>query len=239
MTNWWHQRSLFTRLLVYAVAATLAFLMAASVGAMAALVVSGNLSWPKEEMARPEEPNPAGEQGNTPQRQQADADQPQQERQRAVRLQQEKAGAEHEQEAAQQEETTYVHGVGEIQANSVKTFLDSHDKLLHYDALTADDVEKLQANQAALQVFTDQAGDLNAPQKYREQKEVFLSAINELHEAARLAYALAVDPTSATRSGFEEYDSHVDKAATLLQRSNKALHRDYKTIEGVQEVSPL
>jgi len=116
--------------------------------------------------------------------------------------------------------------------------LDSHDKLLHYDALTADDVEELQANQAALQEFANQAGDLNAPQKYRTQKEVFLAAINELHEAAQLAFTLAADPTSATQSRFEGYDSHVDKAATLLQRSNKTLDRDYKTIEDVQGVSP-
>jgi hypothetical protein len=228
MTKWWQQRSLFTRLLLYSVAATLAFVMAASVGAMAALVVSGNLSWPTGDRARPEEPSPAGEQGNTPQHQQSDADRPQQE----------KAGAERKQAASQDEETTYVHRVDEIQANSVETFLDSHEKLLRYDALTADDVEEMQANQAALQRFTDQVSDLNAPQKYREQKEVFLAAINELKEAAQLAYALAADPTSATQSGFEEYDSHVDKAATLLQRSNKTLGRDYKMIEGVQEVSP-
>jgi len=120
----------------------------------------------------------------------------------------------------------------------VETFLDSHEKLLRYDALTANDVEEMQANQAALQGFTDQTGDLKPPQKYRTQKEVFLSAINELHEAAQRAYALAADPTSATQSGFEEYDRHVDKASTLLQRSNKTLNRDFKTIEGVKGVSP-
>jgi len=228
MTNWWQQRSLFTRLLAYAVAATLAFVMAASVGAMAALVVSGNLSWPTGEKARREEPSPVGEQGNTPQRQQSDADRPQQE----------KPGAERGQAASQDQETTYVHRVDEIQANSVETFLDSHEKLLRYDALTANDVEEMQANQAALQGFTDQTGDLKPPQKYRTQKEVFLSAINELHEAAQRAYALAADPTSATQSGFEEYDRHVDKASTLLQRSNKTLNRDFKTIEGVKGVSP-
>jgi hypothetical protein len=228
MIKWWQQRSLVQRSLLYAVAATLAFLMAAGVGATAALVVSGNLSWPTGERASREEPSPAGEQDNTPQHQQADAN----------RVQQGKADAEQEKAATQQAQTTYVNRVGDIQSNSVETFLDSHDKLLHYDALTADDVEELQANQAALQGFTDQIGDLKPPQKYRTQKEVFLSAINELHEAAQLAYALAADPTSATQSGFEEFDSHVDKAATLLQRSNKTLARDYKTIEGVQRVSP-
>ena len=67
---------------------------------------------------------------------------------------------------------------------------------------------------------------------------MLLSAINEMHEAAQLAYTLAADPTSATQSGFEEYDHHVDKAAAGLKRSNETLDRDYKTIEGVQRVSP-
>lgn len=229
MMKWWQQRSLFAKLLVYALAATLAFIIAASVGAMVALLVSGDLSWPTAaERARPEEPSLAGGQGNTPQRQQSEAD----------RSQQERAGDKGDTAAAQQDETTYVHGVGEIQAKSIETFLDSHNKLLHYDALTADDVEELRANQAALEAFTHRAGDLNAPQKYGEQNEIFLSAINELHEAAWLAYTLAADPTSATQSGFEEYDNHVDKAIVGLQRSNELLNRDYKTIEDVQGVSP-
>ena len=238
MIKWWQQRSLLQRLLMYAVTATLAFLMAAGVGAAAALVVSGNLSWPTGERASREEPGPAGEQDNAPQHQRADANRvheqdnaPQHQRADANRVQQGNADAE-------QAQTKYVNRVGDIQSDSVETFLDSHDKLLHYDALTADDVEELRANQAALQGFTDQIGDLKPPQKYREQNDVFLSAIDELHEAAQVAYALAADPTSATQSGFEEYDSHVEKAAALLQRSNDLLDRDYETIDGVQGVSP-
>jgi hypothetical protein len=228
MTEWWQRRSLFTRLLVYAVAATLAFAVAASIGAITALMVSGDLSQPTGQRHRPEMTNQAGEQGKIRQRQQSDAD----------RSQQQEAGAKRALAASQKAETTYVHGVGKIQAKSVETFLDSHNKLLHYDALTADDVEELQANQAALQAFTHQAGELNAPQKYSEQNDIFLSAINELHEAVQLAYTLAADPTSATQFGFEKYDLHVDKAAADLKRSNETLDRDYKTIEGVQRVSP-
>jgi hypothetical protein len=198
--------------------ATLAFVMAASVGVVATLVASGDLSWFTKEEPSQKELSPSGQQGNTPHRQQADAEQ--------------------ERADAQQAQTTYVNRVGEIQANSVETFFASHEKLLRYDALSADDVEEMQANQTALQEFANQAGDLNAPQKYREQNDVFLSAIDELHEAAQVAYALAADPTSATQSGFEEYDSHVEKAAALLQRSNETLNRDYKTIDGVQRVSP-
>lgn len=212
---------------MYAAAATLAFVMAASVGAVAAFVVSGNLSWPTGERASPEEPGPTGEQGKPPQRQQADADRPKQEN----------AGAEREQAAPQDQQTTYVHRVGEIQANSVETFLDSHEKLLRYDTLTSGDIEEMQANQAALQGFTDQATDLRAPQKYRNQKDAFVSAIDELHQAAQLAYALAADPISATQDDFEDYDRIVDQAGAGLRQSNEILGRDFKTIEGVREVS--
>jgi hypothetical protein len=227
MSGWWNRRSRFTRLLVYVVAATLAFGIAASVGAVAAVVVGDDLSWPNGERARPEEPSSAGEQGKSPQRRHADAGRPPPE----------KAGAKREQAASQEVETTYVNGVGEIQANSVETFLDSHERFLHYDALTSRDIEKMQANQAALKGFAHQAGDLRAPQKYRDQKDAFLSAIDELHQAAQQAYSLAADPISATQADFDDYDRIVNDAATDLQRSNEILGRDFKTIEGVQGIN--
>jgi len=95
----------------------------------------------------------------------------------------------------------------------------------------------MQANQAALQRFSEQASDLDAPQKYREQKFVFLSAIDSLHQAARMAYALAADPISATQADFEDYDSYVDEADTDLQQSNESLGKDYETIEGVRSIN--
>jgi len=227
MSGWWNQRSLFTRLLVYAVAASLVLVMAASVGAVTALVISGNLSWPTGKRASPEEPSPEGEQGKSPQRQQADADRPKQE----------KASAERERAASQDTRVQYVDRVGDIQVNAVETFLNSHEKLLRYDSLTSGNIERMQANQAALQGFADQISDLNAPQKYREQKDALLSAINELHQAAQLAYALAADPISATQADFDDYDRLVKEATAGLRQSNEILGKDYKTIEGVQEVS--
>jgi hypothetical protein len=142
-------------------------------------------------------------------------------------------------DAPQQERAEYVGKVGEIQANSTETFFDSHDKLLRYDALNADDVEQMQANQITLQETTEQVAGLHPPQKHREQYEVFRSAINELHQAAQLAYNLAADPVSATQSDIDEYERHVNEAAAGLERSNEILGRDYKTIEGVQKVNPL
>ncbi len=227
MSGWWNQRSRLTRLLVYAVAITLVFVMAASIGAVAALMIKDNLSLPAGERAKPHFPSPAGEQGKSPQRQQANAD----------RSQQENSEAKRGQAAPQDKQTAYVHEVGEIQADSVETFLDSHEKLLRYDALTSDDIEKMQANQAALQKLADQASDLGVPQKYVDQNDAFVSAIVELHEAAHLAYTLAADPISATQADFDDYDRLVDEAGAGLRQSNEILGKDYKAIEGVRSVS--
>src|SRR5215213_9190965 len=227
MSGWWNQRSQSTRLLVYAVAAILAFVMAASVGAVAALVVGGDLSWPTGERSGSGQRVPASERGKPPQRQRADAD----------RSQQEEAGAKQEQTATQDNQIQYVSEVGEIQANSVEAFSDSHEKLLRYDTLTSGDIEKMQANQAALQEFADRASDLDAPEKYGEQKDAFVSAIDELHQGARLAYVLAADPLSATQADFDDYDRLTDKAATDLQQSNEVLGKDYETIAGLREVN--
>ena len=212
MIEWLRKRSLPTRVLVYTVAAILVFAVAAGVGATATLLLQGDLSLPARE-----EPQPAGEQGNAPQRQGAANDRPE--------------------DASQQDKAEYTSKVGDIQSKSVETFLDSHDRLLRYDALTAGDVEEMQANQAALQRYTDQVRELNPPRRYGEQYEVFRSAIEELYQAAQLAHDLAADPTAATQSGFDEYDRHVNEAAAGLRRSNETLGRNYKTIEGVQRVS--
>jgi hypothetical protein len=227
MIDWWRQRSLFMRLLAYALAVFLLFVLAASIGAVTAMVISDDLSWPAGERAKPEAPSSAGERGMSPRSQQANAD----------RSQQDKAGSKREQAAPQDEQTTYVDEVGDIQADAVEAFLDSHKRLLRYDAITSGDVEKMQADQAALKRYADRASALDAPEKYREHKDTFLSAIDELHRAARLAYVLAVDPISASEADFDHYDHLLNEAAADLQRSNEILGHDYKTIEGVQGVS--
>src|SRR5829696_5204158 len=198
MIEWLRERSLPTRVLVYAAAAVLAFAVAAGVGATTALMIKGDLSLPGGK-----EPGPAAEQdGDTPQHRGAVADRSQQEK---AADQQDEGGVERNAAASHQDEVEYVRNVGDIQANSTETFLDSHAKLLRYDGLTTDDVERMEANQAALQEMTEQVVSLDPPQRYGEQYEVFRSAVNELHEAARLAYNLAADPVSATQSKFDEY----------------------------------
>jgi hypothetical protein len=148
------------------------------------------------------------------------------------------AAVEQKEVASQRDEAEYVGTVGDIQTGAVETFLNSHDKLLQYDALAADDVDELKADENALQDMADQAGDLAPPRKYEEQHKVFGSAIDELHEAARLAYGMAADPVVATELGFDEYDGHVNEASALLQRSNELSGKDYEAIEGVQKISP-
>jgi hypothetical protein len=211
---------------VYAVAFILAFVMAAGIGAVGALVISGDVSPPTGERTRPNEVSPRGEQGKSAQHKEAGAD-----------LAQQHSGPARGHTTPQDTETTYVDEVGEIQANSVETFLDSHNRLLRYDALTSSDVEKMQANQAALKGFANQASALSAPQKYKEHKDVLLSAIDELHQATHLAYDLAADPVSATKADVVRYDHLVNEAAASLQQSNEILGKGYKTIEGVQGVS--
>jgi hypothetical protein len=223
MIEWLKLRSFPVRVLLYVAAAILAFAVAAGVGATTALMIQGDLNLPARE-----QPETAGKQGNASQPRQVDAEQ----------SRHEEAGPEQE-AASQQTEAEYVSRVGDIQDNSVETFLDSHDKLLRYDALTAEDVKDMQANQSALQGYTARVDDLSPPQSYKEQYEIFRSAVNDLHEAAQLAYTLAADPTAATQFRFDEYDRRVNEAAADLRRSNEILGRDYKAIEGVQRVSPL
>ena len=235
--EWLRKRSLPIR--VYVAAAMLAFAVAAGVGATTALMMRDDLSLPASK-----EPRASGQQGNTPQRQGAVADRSQQkeagEQPSASRPQEQKPAAQPAEKAAsQQDEAEYVSKVGDIQSESVETFLDSHQKFMPYDALIADDIEEMRADQAALKGFADQVDGLDPPQKHREQYEVFRSAINELYEATKLAYELAADPTAASQSGFAEYDRHVSQAAAYLKKSNEMLGRDYKTIEGVRRVSAL
>ena len=237
--EWLRRRSLPIRVLVYVAAAMLVFAVGAGGGATTVLMMRGDLSLPASK-----EPRASGQQGNTPQRQGAVADRSQQkeagEQPSVPRPQEQKPAAQPAEKAAsQQDEAEYVGKVGDIQSESVETFLDSHQKFMPYDALTADDIEEMRADQAALKGFADQVDGLDPPQKHREQYEVFRSAINELYEATKLAYELAADPTAASQSGFAEYDRHVSQAAAYLKKSNEMLGRDYKTIEGVQRVSRL
>jgi hypothetical protein len=235
MTRWLRKRPLPARVLLYAAAATLAFALAAGVGAIGALTLRDDLS-----LLESEEPRP-GDENNADRAQQNDRTagrgQAAGER-KEVASRREEAAAKRERIASRREKAQYVGAVGDIQTRAVEAFLKSHDKLLRYDALTADDVKELQANEATLEEVNEQTANLAPPREYQGQYGVFSSAIDELHEATRLAYGMAADPVAAAEFGFNEYDGHVDEASGLLRRSNELLNRDYETIENVREVSP-
>src|SRR3712207_2730499 len=148
--EWLRRRSLPIRVLVYVAAAMLVFAVGAGVGATTVLMVRGDLSLPTSK-----EPRASGQQGNTPQRQGAVADRSQQkeagEQPSASRPQEHKPAAEPaEKPSPQQGEAESVSKVGDIQGEPGETFLDRSQKFRPYASLTADDIEEMQADQAAL-----------------------------------------------------------------------------------------
>ena len=223
MSHWVRTRSPLVRTLVYAALAILVFALAASVGAMGALLMlRGDVTGLPER----QEPRSADEQAVGRARQEDGA------------AEREEAAASRSADAAQRAEGEYVDAVEDIQTDAVVAFRNSHEKLLRYDSLSADDVEVMKVNEAVLQDMNERADNFDPPEKYDEQHEVFLSAIDQLHEAARLAYGMASDPVAAAEQGFDEYDGRVNEASDLLLSSNDLLNKEYETIEGVREVSP-
>jgi hypothetical protein len=199
------------RVLAYVAAAAAVLAVATGIGVVAALTLGANEGSP--EVAKPEragEANP--EQGGRPE----DVA--------------EKAASDGSSEAA------YLDEVADIQKESVEASLRSNDELLHYDSLTADDVQFMKANSAALESYGRRAKDLDPPTKFEDQHEVFVLAINELRDANELAYRLAADPQSATQADFEAYDRHVNRATAYLRRSNEMLGKDYKTTGAAREI---
>jgi hypothetical protein len=131
----------------------------------------------------------------------------------------------------------YLNKVASIQNGSVEASLRSNDKLLRYDSLTADDIEEMKADYAALESYVRRARDLAPSAENENQFKVFVLAINELRDANELAYRLAADPQSATQADFEAYDRYVARATAYLRRSNEMLGKDYKTTGAAQEIS--
>jgi hypothetical protein len=233
--HWVRRRSLPVRVLVYAGVATLAFALAAGVGAMGALSLRGEVPG----LLEGEGPRPAdGQDASRTQQGDGVAGDSAVERDEAASDRDEAADEQEGVDAPRREDAEYVGTVGDIQARAVETFLQSHKKLLRYDALAAEDVQEMKANETALQEMADRAVNLDPPKEYEEHHEMFVAAIGELHEAVRLAHDMAADPVAGAELGFDEYDGHVNEASALLQRSNELLGKDYEAIEGVREISP-
>ena len=201
--------SLPLRILVYVAVAAAGLAVAAGVGTMAALMFG------PDEDSSPQGENPqrvAGEAGPGQASKQEDA-------------------------SEGSRRTGYLSEVADIQNGSVEASLESNEKLLHYDNLTLDDLEEMEANYDTLGDYNERVESLDPPGEYEDQYKLFVLAIDELYAANKLAYRLVADPTSATQAGFEAYDRHVDRATAYLQRSNEILGEDYKTTETAQEIS--
>ena len=131
----------------------------------------------------------------------------------------------------------YLTRVGDIQNASVEAFFESHEMLSRYDTLTIGDVEDMETSYLALRDYSAEVQNLNPPEGYEAQYELFSLGINELYIAAEIAYRVAAEPTSATQVDFQAYDGHVETATTSLQQSNAIIGRDYRTTEGVSRIS--
>jgi len=210
------------RILAYAAAAAAVLALAAGVGVMAALTLGPDGDSPQG--AKPERVGGANpEQGG---RSQEGAEKGTSDAQYTK-----DEGSDGSSEAA------YLDEVADIQNGSVETALRSNNKLLRYDGLTAENVEELKADYAALEDYARRARDLAPSAAHQDQYKVFLLAIGELRDANELAYRLAADPSSATQTDFEAYDRHMDRATAYLRRSNEMLGEDYKTTGAAQEIS--
>src|SRR5215211_4725860 len=72
-------------------------------------------------------------------------------------------------------EAAYLEEVADIQNGSVEASLQSNNKLLRYDRLTAEDVKELKANYVALENYARRARDLAPSAEHEDQYKVFRS----------------------------------------------------------------
>src|SRR5215210_340863 len=133
----------------------------------------------------------------------------------------------------------YVENVGDLQNTAVQTFTTINDRVRRYDTLTVDDTESIEADYLALETYGAQAQDLDVPEEYKGQHELFSSAIGDLYAAAEIAQRVTVAPISATPADFKEYDNRVAEATSDLEQSNEVLGQDYSTTAGLPKVGSL
>jgi len=132
----------------------------------------------------------------------------------------------------------YVENVGDIQNAAVQASTRINDRLRRYDTISAADIETIEAAYLALATYSAQAEDLDVPEEYKGQHEMFSGAIRNLYAAAEIARRVTAAPASATQSDMKEYDDRIAEAASGLEQSNEILGQDYSTTEGLPKVGP-
>jgi len=133
---------------------------------------------------------------------------------------------------------SYAQNVGDIQNAAVQASTRIHDRLRRYDTISAADIETIEADYLALATYIAQAEDLDVPEEYKGQHEMFSGAIRNLYAAAEIARRVTSAPASATAADFKEYDERVAEATAGLEQSNEILAQDYSTTEGLPKVGP-
>jgi hypothetical protein len=133
----------------------------------------------------------------------------------------------------------YVENVGDIQNAAVQTSTRINDRIRRYDTLTVDDTAAIEADYLALQTYGAQAQNLDVPDEYKAQHELFSGAIGDLYAAAEIAQRVTAAPISATPADFREYDNLVAEATSDLEQSNEVLGQDYSTTAGLPKVGSL
>jgi hypothetical protein len=133
----------------------------------------------------------------------------------------------------------YVQNVGDIQNAAVQTFTRINDRIRRYDTLTVDDTAAIEADYLALQTYSAQAQNLDVPDEYEAEHELFSGAIGDLYAASEIARRVTAAPISATPADFNEYDDLVAEATSDLEQSNEVLGQDYSTTAGLPKVGSL
>jgi hypothetical protein len=143
------------------------------------------------------------------------------------------------QERTSSQADDYPSEIKDIQAKSEESFQDTDNRFARFDSLTSSDLEKMKTDYNDLGSYLDETDNLDPPEKYKDQHKLFRSAIADLYQAAGLAYSLASNPGSLTKSNLDEYHSYADSATSNLQQSDEILGQENlkgsstTTIEGM------
>lgn len=131
--------------------------------------------------------------------------------------------------AVSPETEEYLSKVKETNVGAVEAFLKVDEEIRQFDSITPENVEDMEANRNEVRNNLDQIEDLDPPEEYREQYELFHLAIVDLDEAAGLAYSMASNPDSISPSTPERYNFLLDRADSRLRQSDEILRSKSET----------
>lgn len=123
----------------------------------------------------------------------------------------------------------YLGKVRETNIGAVEAFLKIDEKIRQFDSITPEDVEYMGTKRDEIRNNLDQIEELDPPEEYQEQYELFHSAIVDLDEAAGLAYSMASEPDAISPATPERYDLLLDRADFRLQQSDEILRSKSET----------